>query len=1253
MPPRQISVFSTDALDSACARLRLADPIRSAGLVLNWHARIGKDSMEINLKGLEQADLIVIQRAFPRATGVETLLDTLFSLGIPVIYETDDLLTGIPGDNPMADYSEEAADILVALMQRCCALTVSTPALAGHYRHYNPKVHVQPNPIDEQIWTARPPAVKPNRRLRVGFAGSATHVSDLRLVEEALLEILARHGDEVELCLFGCATERLASQPGVLTIGGGLPYAAYAETLCQLQVDIGIAPLVDTPFNQAKSDIKWLEYSMAGIAGIYSRLPPYGQIADGETGLLVGKEPAEWVAALERLLQDHALRHRIASQAQREVLAQRTMAQAGKNLASIYEQIILEHSHGQGSRRSLASAGRQLRYAQWLDANLASRADLVVWAAHHAADRALQLHAIVIDDGARPEATERTRQTIQRLWHSQVRTDLLAPTDGWADRANHLLASSGAEWVVLLWSGDQLAAASTWYLQQRLHSHADAWAVYFDEDGISATGGHDDPLLKPDFDLQRLRCANYLGRNLFLQREQLLAHGGLAPVAPDLAGTDALLRQLDAGLPATGIVHIARLAVHRDQAPLENSRQQALCEGYARVINAHLARRRLAVEAQPRLPSGARWPGTSLQYQLKRAPLLSVIIPTRDGGKMLQRCLETLVGEGGYPDLEILVLNNQSRSHETLDYLNGLHQLGSDRLRVIEVDEAFNFSRLANLGASAAHGEFLLFLNDDTAGLSSGWLAELAARLDEADVAAVSPRLLFPDGRVQHAGIVLGLGGAADFAYIGAPIEEAGYAERLICEQEVSAASAACLLIKRAAFQLAGGFDEEELDLAYGDFDLCLRLREHGYRILWTPSVSLLHETGHSLKAHTVTPEAIAKRSASFARNRAAFMERWLERLAHDPYYNPGHSLQANSYPLDTRQELMRSRLAEANLPRLVALPADASGSGYYRVTAPTEFATKQTRIDGRVLPGYPDALTLSRLDVNTLFTQRQVDDNHLQALAALRRDLPGMRVVMDFDDLLTAVRADNPHSADVWPDIERRIADACGLSDCVTVSTAALADALRHFHDDIRVIPNAINPEDWPNLPPRILQPGRRLRVGWAGGMSHAGDLALLAEVIPALARKVDWVFFGLRPPGVSTKLYEFHPGVPFADYRSKLASLRLDLALAPLAHHRFNECKSNLRLLEYGILGIPVIASDITPYQCGLPVTLLPGKAQAWKAEILARSDEARALQLQGEALRNAVITDWKQNRFQNAWLEAWTGDTSASSTDYSIAP
>src|SRR5690606_18417271 len=179
----------------------------------------------------------------------------------------------------------------------------------------------------------------------------------------------------------------------------------------------------------------------------------------------------------------------------------------------------------------------------------------------------------------------------------------------------------------------------------------------------------------------------------------------------------------------------------------------------------------------------------------------------------------------------------------------------------------------------------------------------------------------------------------------------------------------------------------------------------------------------------------------------------------------------------------------------------------------------------------------------------------HLKALTELRELLPGLRIVMDFDDLLTEVPKHSHHAAQVWPDIERRMRRACELSACITTSTAPLAERLRAWHGDVRVVPNGIDPALWKPTH----EPGSRagkLRVGWAGGVSHAGDLALIRKVVETLADEVEWVFLGMCLQDMQPHLTEFHHGVPFAEYPDKLAALGLDLAIAPLEANAFNEC-------------------------------------------------------------------------------------------------
>ena len=362
-----------------------------------------------------------------------------------------------------------------------------------------------------------------------------------------------------------------------------------------------------------------------------------------------------------------------------------------------------------------------------------------------------------------------------------------------------------------------------------------------------------------------------------------------------------------------------------------------------------------------------------------------------------------------------------------------------------------------------------------------------------------------------------------------------------------------------------------------------------------------------------------------------------MPRLARDPAYNVNLSLSARCFEAETNP-LLQPFKPSARRPRVLALPADNGGSGSYRVRMPATEAARQATANTRIAPGYPIALQLERLGVDTLFSQRQVDDNHLETLANLRRQLPDLRIVMDFDDLLTGISPHNQHYATAWKDMPRRLEALAALCDCLTVSTAPLAEEMRRFHGDIRIAANGIDPSAWPVPRPRNRPPGAKLRVGWAGGISHGADLMVIRAVVAALANEVDWVFMGMRPEQNRQHIREYHAPTTLEQYPAHLAALDLDLAIAPLESSRFNECKSNLRLLEYGALGLPVIATDITPYRCGLPVTLVPNTTKAWVAAIRERIGEQEFLAREGAALRETVMTNWTISQTVAAWVDAW---------------
>jgi glycosyltransferase involved in cell wall biosynthesis len=238
-------------------------------------------------------------------------------------------------------------------------------------------------------------------------------------------------------------------------------------------------------------------------------------------------------------------------------------------------------------------------------------------------------------------------------------------------------------------------------------------------------------------------------------------------------------------------------------------------------------------------------------------------------------------------------------------------------------------------------------------------------------------------------------------------------------------------------------------------------------------------------------------------------------------------------------------------------------------------------------------------------------------------------------DDLIFDLPAKNPFSKTVYKDAKKRLRRCLKAADRLVVTTAPLADALRGMAEDIRVVPNYLDEEIWGGLVSQRAVADKP-RVGWAGALQHGGDLELLTEVVRQTADEVDWVFFGMCPAALRPYVKESHNPIEFARYPEKLASLNLDLAVAPLEHNRFNECKSNLRLLEYGVLGWPVVASDIAPYR-DAPVCRVPNQPRAWINAIRERIHNLDAARREGDELRSWVRGNWMLQQHLGEWLAA----------------
>jgi GT2 family glycosyltransferase len=280
-----------------------------------------------------------------------------------------------------------------------------------------------------------------------------------------------------------------------------------------------------------------------------------------------------------------------------------------------------------------------------------------------------------------------------------------------------------------------------------------------------------------------------------------------------------------------------------------------------------------------------------VSYRIRRvvradAPLVSVVVPTTGRLELLRACVDGVLNRTAYPRLELLVIVSgiSERRREDAMYLEEIQK--RQRVSVLYTDSGtFNFSSTNNIAVARATGELLCFLNDDTEVLHDDWLAAMTGHVLRDRVGAVGAKLLYPNGRIQHAGVVLGAGGVAAHSYKSMPQDIVGYHDRAVVDQEVSCVTAACMLVRREAFTQVGGFDEA-LALAYNDVDLCLRLRQAGWRIVWTPFARLYHRESVSSGPHNAHA-----RQSQWASEWDLIRSRWAAELSADPSYNPNLSL--------------------------------------------------------------------------------------------------------------------------------------------------------------------------------------------------------------------------------------------------------------------------------------------------------------------------------------------------------------------------
>lgn len=458
-----------------------------------------------------------------------------------------------------------------------------------------------------------------------------------------------------------------------------------------------------------------------------------------------------------------------------------------------------------------------------------------------------------------------------------------------SDNTNRALEQADGDYVVFVDHDDTLAPDALYECVKVLNREPDAEVIYTDSDKLSENGKrYSEPCFKPDFNLDLLRCQNYICHLTVIQKRFLDKVGYLNPNYSGVQDYDHILRCVER---TNRIVHIPKILYHWRMCPgsvaVDTDNKPYTYELFQKILREHYERMGIQAEVKAVFPGVVR-----TVYQLPYEPLVSVIIANKDHREDLMRCVESLEQESEYKNLEILIVENNSVSEEIVTYYDQV-QRQYDNVRVLRYEKEFNYADIQNYAAVRAKGDHLLLLNNDTWLERPESIREMLGYCMRDDVGIVGAKLLYPDDTIQHAGVIVGLGGVADHAFVGMDREDPGYCCRAICAQEYSAVTAACLMVKKTVFMEVGGMDTE-LKIAFNDVDFCLRVKEAGYKIIYNPFSIWYHDESKTRGAED-TPEKIER----FRGEIEYFQRRWANFLYWgDPSYNPNLALDRHDFSL-------------------------------------------------------------------------------------------------------------------------------------------------------------------------------------------------------------------------------------------------------------------------------------------------------------------------------------------------------------------
>lgn len=449
-----------------------------------------------------------------------------------------------------------------------------------------------------------------------------------------------------------------------------------------------------------------------------------------------------------------------------------------------------------------------------------------------------------------------------------------------SEATNSALAIATGEFVALLDNDDELAINAFYEVVKVLNENPELDLIYSDEDKIDMDGNRSDPAFKPDWSPDLLLGTNYISHLGVYRRSILEEIGGFLKGYEGSQDYDLVLRFTEKTTKER-IKHIPKVLYYWRMLPTSTAVDQG-SKGYAfeaglRAVQDALVRRGINGHATHGAANGLY----DVYYDIESEKLVSIIIPTKNGYKDVQRCVSSIIEKTTYQNYEIIMADNGSTDPKMHELYAKFEQQLPGRFFVESIDIPFNFSTINNRAAKKAHGEYLLFLNNDTEVITENWLTLMVSFAQQERIGCVGAKLLYPNNTVQHAGVILGLGGVAGHGHYGYPHGDLGYFGRLAINVNYSAVTAACLLMKKADFDAVGGF-EEAFTVAFNDVDLCLKVQALGRDNVWLHEAELYH-----FESQTRGYDDKGKKKKRFEQEKVMMEEKWGPLIENDPFYNP------------------------------------------------------------------------------------------------------------------------------------------------------------------------------------------------------------------------------------------------------------------------------------------------------------------------------------------------------------------------------